>query len=80
MTQSQVRIGWRAYVGTTTIVALLETYPGAAAAYSLRRLVPGATASIRVRRSSDNEETDIGFTSAGDLNTTALDAFAGSFN
>jgi len=80
MTQSQVRIGWRAYVGTTTIAALLETYPGAAAAYSLRRLVPGATASIRVRRSSDNEETDIGFTSAGDLNTTALVAFAGSFN
>ena len=80
MTQSQVRIGWRAYVGTTTIAALLETYPGAAVAYSLRRLTTGATASIRVRRSSDNQETDIGFTSAGDLNTAALLAFTGNLN
>ena len=45
----------------------------AAAAYSLRKLRSAYSGSaIRVRRSQDNAEADIGFTSTGDLNTTAL--------
>ena len=44
-----------------------------AAAYSLRLLNKDYTGSaIRVRRSSDNAETDIGFTAGGDLDETAL--------
>ena len=77
----QVRVGWRSGTSAAApVAALLDSYPGAAAAYSLRRLVTGATASIRVRRSSDNQETDIGFTSAGDLDTASLVAFAGNLN
>jgi hypothetical protein len=52
-----------------------------AAAYSLRKLRSGYTGSaIRVRRSSDNAEADIGFDSAGNLDTTALLTFIGSGN
>ena len=51
------------------------------AAYSLRKLKNTYTGSaIRVRRSVDNAETDIGFTSNGDLDTTALSNFVGSQN
>jgi hypothetical protein len=60
---------------------LLDDYPNAAAAYSLRLLRTAYTGSaIRVRRSSDNTEQDIGFTSAGNLDTTALTTFCGSGN
>ncbi|WMW77322.1 arabinofuranosidase catalytic domain-containing protein [Flavobacterium sp. 20NA77.7] len=50
------------------------------AAYSLRLLRSGYTGNpaIRVRRSSDNTETNIGFTNSGDLDETALLAFTGS--
>lgn len=42
-------------------------------AYSLRKLRAAyAGSSVRVRRSSDNAETDIGFTVMGDLDTAAL--------
>jgi len=52
-----------------------------AGAYSLRRLRAAYTGSaIPVRRSSDNDETDIGFTANGDLNTAALLDFVGSGN
>jgi hypothetical protein len=52
-----------------------------AAAYSLRNLRAAYTGSaIRVRRSSDNAETDIGFGSDGNLNTTALLAHCGADN
>lgn len=52
---------------------------GAAAAFSLRLIRAAYTGpAIRVRRSNDNAEIDIGFTSAGDLNTTALLAFVGA--
>ena len=45
----------------------------AAAAYSLRKLRTAYTGpAIRVRRSSDNAETDIGFTVAGNLDLNAL--------
>lgn len=59
---------------------LLDTYPGAAAAYSLRKLRSGYTGPcVRVRRSSDNAETDIGFSgSPPTLDTTALLNFVGS--
>ena len=57
---------------------LLDTYPGAAAAYSLRKLRTAYTGSaIRVRRSSDNAETDIGFNGSGGLDTTTLLTFCG---
>lgn len=57
---------------------LLDTYPGAAAAYSLRKLRTAYTGSaIRVRRSSDNTETDIGFV-ANVLDTSALTTFVGA--
>jgi hypothetical protein len=58
---------------------LLDTYPGAAAAYSLRKLRSAYTgAAIRVRRSSDGTETDIGFFSNGELDTTTLSTFVSS--
>lgn len=50
-------------------------------ALSMRRLLSSYTGPLlRVRRSSDNTESDIGYTSAGDLDTTALLAFCGSGN
>jgi hypothetical protein len=63
----------------SAVPLLLDTYP-AAAAYSLRKLRNGYTgAAIRVRRSSDNAETDIGF-SAGVIDTAALLSFVGAGN
>jgi len=57
---------------------LLDLYPGAAAAYSVRKLRTAYTGSaIRVRR-TDLTEANIGFTSAGNLDTTALLAFTGT--
>lgn len=58
----------------------LDVYP-ARAAYSTRLLRTAYTGPcMRVRRSSDNAEQDIGFTSAGGLNTAALLAFVGAGN
>ena len=58
---------------------LLDQYSGATAAYSLRKLDCDYSGSaIRVRRSSDNTEQDIGFTSAGDLDTATLKTFVGT--
>jgi hypothetical protein len=62
-----------------TFEGLLDIYPNAAAAYSLRQLTAAYTNSaIKVRRSSDNTETNIGFSFSGDLDTTALLAFTGT--
>lgn len=56
---------------------LLDTYPGAAAAYSLRKLDCDYTGyAIKVRRSFDNAEQDIGFTDNGDLDTAAIRTFS----
>jgi hypothetical protein len=52
----------------------------AAAAYSTHQLKSSATNCMLVRRSSDNAQTDIGFTAGGDLDTTALLAHVGSQN
>ena len=58
---------------------LLNDYPGAEVAYSLRKLDNSYSGScIRVRRSSDNAEADIGFDSAGDLDTAAVATHCGS--
>lgn len=57
---------------------LLDTYSGAAAAYSLRKLSTNYNGSaIRIRRSSDNTETDIGF-SGTLLSTAAITSFCGT--
>jgi hypothetical protein len=62
----------------TQFVGLLDVYSGAAAAYSLRKLRTAYTGSaIRVRR-TNLDEADIGFTSTGALDTTALLAFTGT--
>jgi hypothetical protein len=67
------------YVSFASANLLLDQYSGAAAAYSLRKLRTAYTGSaIRVRRSNDNTEQDIGFTSAGDLDTTSLKTFVGA--
>jgi hypothetical protein len=48
-------------------------------AFSLRQLSSAYTGNaIQVRRSSDNAAQDIGFTTAGDLDTIALKAFVGN--
>lgn len=60
---------------------LLDIYPGALAAYSLRKLSSTYTgAAIRVRRDFDNAQTDIGFDSLGNLDTTALILFTTGSN
>jgi hypothetical protein len=62
----------------TQFVGLLDLYPSAAAAYSLRKLRSAYTGSaIEVRR-TNNDVADIGFTSTGELDTTALLAFTGT--
>lgn len=59
---------------------LLDTYPGAAAAYSLRKLSSSYLGNaIRVRRASDNTEQNIGFSGDG-LDTSALTAFCSGTN
>ena len=65
---------------TAPFTGLLDTYPGAAAAYSLRKLRSAYTGNaIRVRRSSDNAEQDFGFV-ANVLDTASLLTFCGAGN
>lgn len=55
---------------------LLDTYTGAAAAYSVRKLSKDYTGNcMRIRRDSDQSTQDIGFDSAGDLDTAAIATF-----
>jgi hypothetical protein len=62
------------------ITPILDLYPNAAAAYSLRKLRTEYTGSaIRVRR-TDLTEANIGFTSYGYLDTSALTTFCGGDN
>jgi hypothetical protein len=70
---------YRPYAVAAAQNLLLDDYPNAAAAYSLRKLDKDYTGNaIRVRRSNDNTEQDIGFTSAGDLDTASLKTFVGA--
>lgn len=65
-------------VSVTQTPLLLDLVTGAAAAYSLRKLRTAyAGSAVRVRRSSDSAEQDIGFTSAGDFDTSAFSSFVG---
>ncbi len=60
---------------------LLDTYTGAAAAYSVRLLDKDYSGNcMRIRRDSDDSETDIGFDSSGDLDTSAIATHCGSAN
>ena len=60
---------------------LLDTYTGATAAYSVRKLDKDYTGScMRVREDSGDTETDIGFDSNGDLDTSAIATHCGSAN
>jgi hypothetical protein len=76
-----VRVGGQRFgSGVAPYVGLLDSYPGAAAAYSVRLLKSDYTGNaIRVRRSSDNAEQNIGF-SGGNLDTTALTSFCSGTN
>jgi hypothetical protein len=69
-------------VRTTSAAAtdlLLDTYPGAAAAYSVRKLDKDYTGyCMKVRRASDDAEADIGFDSNGDLDTAAIATHCGA--
>ena len=57
---------------------LLDTVPGATAAYSLRKLRAAyAGSAARIRRSSDNDEQDIGFV-GNDFDATSFSAFIGA--
>jgi hypothetical protein len=70
--------GFLASSGGLIVPPLLDDYPNAAAAYSLRKLRSAYTGSaIRVRR-TDLQQSDIGFTSTGELDTAALLAFTGT--
>ena len=69
---------WGAPVAPS-FVGLLDLFPNAAAAYSLRKLRAAYSgAAVRVRESGGNTEADIGFTSAGELDTVALLAHCGA--
>lgn len=57
---------------------ILDTVEGSVYAFSLRKLKSTAMNAIRVRRSSDDTEQDIGFSSSGGLDTSALSAFVGT--
>jgi len=60
---------------------LLDTYPGAAAAYSVRKLDKDYTGyCMKVRRASDDAEADIGFDGNGDLDTAAIATHCGASN
>jgi hypothetical protein len=64
-----------------TATLFLDLYPNAVQALSLRKLRSAYTGScIRVRRSNDNNEIDIGFTSSGVVDATAILTFVGNAN
>lgn len=72
---------WRGYQWDTNSNEFFAKFTdSAASAYSLRKLGSSSTYAVKVRRESDNNETDIGFTAAGDLDTSALTAHCGSAN
>lgn len=64
-----------------SIAATAQVNYGAAAVYSIRKAVPAYTGkSIQVRRTCDNAVKDFGFTSCGELDTTALRVFVVAAN
>lgn len=72
--------GAQTFTSTTAASPLLDTVSVTPkAAYSVRKLRSAYSGSaLQVRRSSDSTTQDIGFTSGGDLDTTALTTFVGA--
>lgn len=69
---------WRGYQWDTNSNEFFTKFTdSAASAYSLRKLGSSSTYAVRVRNSNNNE-TDIGFTANGDLDTSALTTHCGS--
>ena len=74
-----IPVGILTAAATSSLIGLLDLYPGAIVAFSLRKLRNAYSGSaIRVRRSTDSAEINIGFTSLGDLDTTTLLSFVGA--
>ena len=72
---------WRGYQSDFSTEIFFQQFTDpAASAYSLRKLNTSASSAVRVRRSSDDAETDIGFTAVGDLDTSALTAHCGLYD
>jgi hypothetical protein len=69
--------GWTITDGGGMFVGVLDTYPGASAAYSLRDLASASLGSavVRVRRSSDNTEQDF---TAEEITDGTLTTFTGA--
>jgi hypothetical protein len=66
--------------GAPPFQGLLDLYPNAAAAYSLRKLRAAYSgAAVRIRRSSDNDESDIGFLN-NEFDSAAAQTFCGAGN
>lgn len=82
--QSQAQIinaspPYRPFASAPSCSYLLDQYSGAVGAFALNKLDCDYTGyAIKVRRSSDNTESDIGFTTNGDLDTSALKTFVGA--
>ena len=67
-------------IGPKVDTLLLDSFPGASAAYSMRKLRTSYSGScIRVRRSSDNAEQNIGFVN-NYIDTTTLKTFCSGTN
>lgn len=63
-------------VTLATFTGLLDSYSGAGAAYSVRKLDKDyAGYCMRIKRLSDNTTLDVGFTTSGDLDESAITTF-----
>ncbi len=64
--------------GVASFAGAYDAIPSITAAYGMRRLRTAYTGSLlRIRRSSDNTESNIGYTADGHLDTAAVTAFVG---
>ena len=70
-------VRYRGFVSAAAQDLLLDSFPGAAAAYSLRKLDKDYTGpAIRVRKDTTGQpEQDIGFLPSGELDTVSLKSF-----
>jgi hypothetical protein len=73
--ETNINNHFKVYTPFTT--GLLDSYPGASAAYSLRRLSSTYTGPA-IEVTSNSSTQDIGFDTEGNLDTSALAAFCGS--
>lgn len=63
-------------VTLSAFTGLLDSYSGAGVAYSVRKLDKDYTGyCMRIKRLSDNTTLDVGFTSSGDLDESAITTF-----